>query len=333
MPDLVSDLHIQARVKATEAVKSALTLAKKGGKVSCPVSQFCPPRYNVNTFKMDWTACTARLSTVNGKMSIPFVLPDYFRSMIGGKVCTADLLNKDSGWWLHVIVDLPAPKVRSNKQNIGVDLGVNRPAVTSNARFLGERRWKDIEARIFRQKRQCQSKGTKSAKRKLRQVRTRQARFRRDCDHVLSRRIVDAVKPGGTIVLENLTDIRKRIKARKRQRRRLHSWSFAQLKAFVGYKAEAVGTRVELIDPRNTSRTCNKCGHCEKSNRKSQSLFVCRACGYTINADLGAARNIRAKFLGIFGISLDARPSSTGPTSSSELNAGGRKALLASRRL
>lgn len=85
MPDLVSDLHIQARVKATETVKSALTLAKKGGKVSCPVSQFCPPRYNVHTFKMDWMASTARLSTVNGKMSIPFVLPEYFRPMIGGK--------------------------------------------------------------------------------------------------------------------------------------------------------------------------------------------------------------------------------------------------------
>jgi putative transposase len=35
-PELVSDLHIQARVKATEAVKAALARTKKRRKVSCP---------------------------------------------------------------------------------------------------------------------------------------------------------------------------------------------------------------------------------------------------------------------------------------------------------
>ena len=312
---LVSDLHIQARVKATETVASAMVLAKKGGKVSCPHSTLCPPRYNVHTFKMDWAGGTARLSTVAGKMSIPFILPDYFKPMIGGKVCTADLILRDSGWWLHVCVDLPAPKVRENKKSIGVDLGINRPAVTSNRKFLGQRRWKDIEARIFRQKRDCQRRGTKSAKRKLREVRGRQARFRRDCDHVLSRQIVDSVKAGGTIVLENLTDIRKRVKARRRQRRRLHSWSFAKLKSFVAYKAETVGTRVVSIDPRHTSQCCSMCGHIHRNNRITQSLFRCVKCGFTLNADLNEPINIRAKHLGTFGIPLRARPKSTGPTS------------------
>jgi hypothetical protein len=37
-PALVSDLHIQARRKATEAVKSALALQKKGRKVGQPHS-------------------------------------------------------------------------------------------------------------------------------------------------------------------------------------------------------------------------------------------------------------------------------------------------------
>src|SRR6266508_1045048 len=50
-PALVSDHHIQARVKATEAIKSALALAKKGKRVSIPHSSSCPPRYNVHTFK------------------------------------------------------------------------------------------------------------------------------------------------------------------------------------------------------------------------------------------------------------------------------------------
>jgi putative transposase len=314
MPNLVSDLHVQARVKATEAIASALTREKQGRKASCPVSQLCPPRYERHTFKIDW-AVGVRLSTVAGKLNIPFILPDYFKSMTSGKVCTGDLILKSSGWWLHISVDLPAPKVRENKQSVGIDLGVNRPAVTSTKQFLGKRHWKDIEAKIFNQRRQLQSKGTKSSKRKLRKVRGRQARFRRDCDHVLSRQIVNSVKPGGTIVLENLVNIRSRMRGRKRQRRRLHSWSFAQLKEFVTYKAENIGTRVVMIDPRHTSQTCNRCGFQHRSNRQSQSLFKCRQCGHTCNADLNAARNIRSKHLGTFGMPLRVRLSPTSPTS------------------
>ena len=116
--------------------------------------------------------------------------------------------------------------------------------------------------------------------------------------------------------MENLTDIRKRIKARRgRASRRLHGWSFAKLRTFVTYKAEAKGVAVVFIDPRHTSQTCRKCGYQHRSNRKTQSMFECRGCGYTVNADLNASFNIRNKHLGIFGKPLDARPPSVGPTS------------------
>ena len=326
LPDLVSDLHIQARVKATEALKSAFTRRKQGRKTSCPQSTACPPRYNVHTFKIDWSASTVKLSTTGGRLALTFALPTVFLWATAGKACSADMVERDGRFWLHVSIETPAPVVDPNDTVVGVDLGVNRPAVTSVPEFLGERRWKDIEAKLFRCKRRLQSKRTKSAKRRLKVLRGKQARFRRDCDHVLSRRIVDSVPPGGTVVLENLTDVRKRIKGRgSKQRRRLHGWSFAQLRGFVTYKAEAAGVRVPFIDPRHTSQTCSQCGYQHRSNRKSQSLFHCRSCGFTLDADLNAARNIRAKHLGIFGIPLDARPPSTGPTSH-KTQCGGAKA-------
>jgi IS605 OrfB family transposase len=315
VPDLVSDLHIQARVKAAEALRSAFTRRKQGRKTSCPRSTLCPPRYNVHTFRLDWVKGTVNLATTAGRLVLPFALPEVFAWATTGKVCTADLVYRKGRFRLHVVVELPAPQVQPNATTVGTDLGVNRPAVTSDNHFLGQRRWKEVEARLFRQKRQCQAKRTKSGKRRLRILRGKQARFRRDCDHVLSRRIVDAVPPGGTVVLEDLTDIRKRIKARKKQRRRLHGWRFAQLRNFVSYKAEAKGVLVVFIDPRHTSQTCSCCGHQHRSNRRSQSLFKCRSCGFILNADLNAARNIRAKHLGSFGTPLAARPPSTGPTS------------------
>lgn len=51
--------------------------------------------------------------------------------------------------------------------------------------------------------------------------------------------------------------------------------------------------RVVKIDPRNTSRTCNACGHVAGESRESQAVFACVACGHWVNADVNAACNIR----------------------------------------
>jgi len=297
-PTLVSDLHVQARVKATEAVKSALSLKKAGRKVTRPHSQACPPRYNLHTYRVDWESRTVRMSLVGGRQTIRFHIPDYSAKYAGYPTDTADLVERDGRWWLHVVVTVLAPDVAPSDQVIGIDLGITRPAVTSNNRFLGKKRWKAVEGRLFHLKRALQKKGTRSAKRHLKRVRHRQRCFRHDCDHVLSKQIVQSVEPGGTIVLENLKDIRKRMKAKRRTttKRRMHSWAFAQLKGFIAYKAEERGCTVAGVDPRHTSQTCSCCGHSARTNRRSQSVFICRQCGYHLNADLNAARNIAAKY-------------------------------------
>jgi IS605 OrfB family transposase len=102
---------------------------------------------------------------------------------------------------------------------------------------------------------------------------------------------------GRGIALEELTGIRDRARFRKRQRARMSGWAFLQLRQFLTYKAMLVGVPLVLVDPRNTSRTCAECGHCEKANRSSQARFSCKACGHTAPADLNGARNIRAKAL------------------------------------
>ena len=101
---------------------------------------------------------------------------------------------------------------------------------------------------------------------------------------------------GSTIVLENLTNIRDHVTHRKGEgQRRMHSWSFAQFHSFVSYKAQAKGIVVVKIDPRHTSQQCSRCGYQARNNRRSQSLFLCRTCGYCLNADLNASYNIRDK--------------------------------------
>jgi putative transposase len=52
--------------------------------------------------------------------------------------------------------------------------------------------------------------------------------------------------------------------------------------------------RVEKINPAFTSQRCSACGHIAAESRKSQALFACVACRFTLNADVNAARNIAA---------------------------------------
>ncbi len=324
-PDLPAQLVCAARVKATEAVKSALTWqkkheqaypkkvekARKQGKkpprfkpVRCPHSQRAPIRYDARSSWVKWQSMTCSLATVSGRLEIDFTVPKHALTYIGGTVCSADLCFHHGRYFLHIVVTIPAPVVEPSNEVIGIDLGLNRPAVTSNRHFLGDKRWKEQERRMLRIRRKLQAKGTKSATRHLKKLSGKLFRQRKDHDHVLSKRIVQHAHPGATIVLENLTNIREtstigRGKNGKNveSKRRIHSWSFAQLHSFLAYKAEARGMTVVKIDPRHTSQTCSKCGYQARNNRRSQSLFLCRACGYCANADWNAAKNIREKHL------------------------------------
>ncbi len=324
-PDLPSQLVCAARVKATEAVKSALTWkqkhaasypkkvakAVKAGRkppvfkpVKAPISLCVPIRYDQRSYWVKWTSLTCSLASVAGRQEMGFTVPKHGRQYIGWTVCSADLCFRQGRYFLHIVVSQPAPVVEMSEEVIGVDLGLNRPAVTSHRDFLGDRRWKEQERRLFRLRRKLQSKGTKSAKRHLKKLSGQRFRQRRDHDHVLSKRIVQHATPGCTIVLENLKNIRETSKIGRGKKnknvdnkRKLHSWSFAQFYSFISYKAEAHGMQVVKVDPRHTSQMCSRCGHIARNNRRSQSLFLCRKCGYCCNADLNAAYNIRDKHI------------------------------------
>ena len=305
-PHLPAQLVCAARVKATEAVKSALDRLKKKRKTGVPRAKVCPIRYDVRSYWVKWERMTCSLATIAGRLELLFTIPSYAQKYIGGKVCSADLCYRKGRFSLHVTLSLPDPAIFPSSEVMGVDLGLNRPAVTSKKHFLGERKWKEQERRIFRLRRKLQAKGTRSAQRHLKRLSGKLLRQRRDHDHVLSKRIIQHATPGCTIVIENLSHIRSHVTMKKHTdtQRRLHSWSFAQFHSFLSYKAQERGIAVDKIDPRHTSQTCSKCGHQARNNRRSQSLFLCRSCGYCLNADLNASYNIRSKYLANIGTSF-----------------------------
>jgi IS605 OrfB family transposase len=124
----------------------------------------------------------------------------------------------------------------------------------------------------------------------LKKRRHKEARFAADINHQISKRIVaEAQRTGRGIAVEQLTGIRARVRPRKLQRAAVHSWAFAQLGGYLGYKAQQAGVVSVEVDPAYTSQTCSACGWVDKRNRRSQAEFDCGRCGFVGHADPNAA--------------------------------------------
>jgi putative transposase len=249
--------------------------------------------YDSRILSWNMEKSVANVWTLDGRQKISFVCGDHHQQMLGFQHGETDLVYRDKEWFLFTTVDVPDQEERKVLDWIGVDLGLVAIAHTSDGERFSGSTVNNNRARNVRLRRKLQKKGTKAAKRLMRRRRRKEQRFATDTNHIISKKIVGAAqRTGRGVALEDLSGIRIRVRASKRQRRSLHSWSFDQLKSFVLYKAKRVGVPVKLVDPRNTSRTCAKCGKVDKRNRKSQAEFICAACGHTDNADANASREI-----------------------------------------
>lgn len=246
------------------------------------------------------------LLTISGRILVPFIMGSYQSERFTAAKGQCDLVRrKDGKWFLLVTVDLPDGTKIPATDFIGVDLGVANIATDSDgSRYSGASveacriRNHDLrrslqKAAVGRKRRRLRPK---NIRRKLKSIAGREARFRKDINHVISKSLVAKAKGTGRgIALEDLKGIRDRTRFRKAQRAKMGGWAFHQLRSFIEYKAKREGVELVLVDPKNTSRECPSCGHIDKANRPSQAEFRCVACGHTGHADVNAARNIRSR--------------------------------------
>jgi len=235
------------------------------------------------------------LLTLSGRILIPFQIGGYQQARMDAIKGQGDLLYRKGTFYLAVTIDRLEPPPDETQGTLGVDLGIiNLVTDSTGESFSGEL----VEANRKRHhalRGRLQKRGTKDAKRHLKKLSGREARFKKNTNHVISKRIVQKAKQNSrALAIEDLRHIRKRTDStvRRSQRSKQSSWAFGQLRSFLSYKAALAGVPLHTVDPRNTSRTCSVCGHCAKENRKSQACFCCVQCGHTDNADRNAAINI-----------------------------------------
>jgi putative transposase len=236
------------------------------------------------------------LWTIEGRITVPIVMGEHQQRLMAYRKGEVDLCLVRGKWMLAATCDIPETDEFKATDWLGVDFGIVSLAADSDGAVHTGADVERVRDRLARRKRGLQKRGTKAAKRRLRKLAGKEARFRKHTNHVISKEIVQtAERTGRGIAIEDLKGIRGRVTAWRSQRSRLHSWSFHQLRAFVTYKAKRVGIPVVTVDPRYTSQACSCCGVIDRKNRPDQATFSCISCGHAEAADLNAARNIRAK--------------------------------------
>jgi len=236
------------------------------------------------------------LLTLQGRIKVPVVICDYHAPRLDKIRGQADLVYQRGSFYLCVVVEVLEPAKIIPKNVIGVDLGIKNIAADSTGEEFSGEKIEQVRTKIDALRSELQSCGTKSAKRHLKKLSGREARFHRDVNHCISKKLVAKAKDtSSVIVLEDLSGIRKRITVPKAQRRKQHSWGFYQLRQFIDYKAAIAGVPVIYIDPAYTSQECPICHHTSRSNRPTRDKFSCVCCGFSGPADTIAATNIAAR--------------------------------------
>ena len=204
-----------------------------------------------------------------------------------------DLVHRDGMWFLIATCEVLEAEQHEPDGFIGVDLGIANIATTSTGHRAAGRGLNRHRKRQLELRRKLQAKGTKSAKRRLKNRRRKEQRHATNVNHIISKKIVtEAERTSHGIALEDLGGIRQRVRLNKPQRVTLHSWAFAQLGRFLEYKARRAGVPLVYVDPAYTSQECAECHHIEKANRVDQARFICRRCGVVAHADRNASRTI-----------------------------------------
>ena len=281
VPYLPSALVQTARDEASEMLKR--------NRFTTTLKKHLTIRYDKRTFKFYPETRRVSLTTVFGRLNFSFKhypLLDRWR----GEYTNAQLLVRKRRIFLNVQVKVPdvSSEVSEGSAVLGIDRGIRNIVACSDSSFFNSKHLRAVKGKYQYLRRRLQHVGTRSAKRKLKALTGGERRFVLNVNHQISKVIV--LKPFNVFAVEQLRDLKEKRNG-KRFNSRLGSWSFAQLQFFLRYKAEEVVKMVVAVNPRHTSQRCSRCGYVGGANRKG-AWFKCGNCGFELDADLNASRNI-----------------------------------------
>jgi putative transposase len=205
-------------------------------------------------------------------------------------------IKKRNSYFILLLTIQKEVEIKSYSSILAIDLGekvIATAVLSSNQRpiFYGR------EIRGIRRHYSWLRKrlGEKKLLKKIKQLGNKEKRIVNYHLHKIAKEIVVlATNTNSAIVLGDLKGIRNSAKG-KRMNRIINNMPYYKLTKYIEYKANWQGIKVIKINERGTSHICSRCS--SEGKRPHQGLFVCKNCGYRVNADYNGAKNILKRSL------------------------------------
>ena len=158
-----------------------------------------------------------------------------------GKWSDSKLKLIKNNWYILLTIQIDIPEPKSTGTVLGVDSGIKNILTATDKK---SNKTLYISGSVLNHRRLClrhtkakvASVGTSSAKRLLKRLSGKEKSVTQLLLHTASKQLVSFADSVGakTIVMENLTGIRKIRKQNKKQRARNHRWPYAQCQFYIG---------------------------------------------------------------------------------------------------
>lgn len=283
----------------TALIQSGMNLAldankSKRGKTIPIKKKHSSIRYDARTFTLRNQQLT--ISSIEDRIKIIISIYDYAKNYFQNwKLLKTGYLSK-IGKQFYFTFLFESDKIQkiNGTETIGLDRGVINVIATSNKELVSGKLLRKNKRKYLYLKRKLQAKGTRSAKKLLKKISTKEKRFSLNFLHSLTKKMVSTTNVE-TYVLENLSRIKSK-KHNKKSNKIVSNWGFKLFEELLKYKAEAKGINIEYVNPSYTSQVCSGCQNLDKESR-NKGIYRCNNCGLKIHADINAAINIRNRFL------------------------------------
>jgi len=212
---------------------------------------------------------------------------------IEGRIKTCTIRRSSTGkWYACFSVEYESSPAPQKETAVGIDVGLESFATLSNGEKIENPRFfrTDEKALAKAQRRLSKAeKGSperKKARKIVARIHERIANRRLNFAHQVSRQLVNRF---GTIAFEdlNITTMQKNHHLAKS----IADVAWNLFITITESKAEDAGSRVILVNPRNTSQMCSRCGMIV-AKTLSDRIHSCPHCGLVMDRDQNAAINI-----------------------------------------
>jgi len=213
---------------------------------------------------------------------------------------------KENKWYLSIQCEVDAVEKQIGHIDIGNIVGIDRnvgQVADSNGQihFLADTKKEEKRMKVLQRRRAKKQHGSNKAYKTNILIAKKHKKIKNKRNDAL-RKVCKKISSNSDLaVLEDLKTKNmtrsakgtmdnpgKNVKQKSGLNRVILKTAWRRFEIYLGQKMLVI-----KIPPHYTSQMCSRCGTKDKKNRTTQSEFKCLSCGFSMNADINAANNIR----------------------------------------